>query len=90
MIRSAPARTPSQAQANGFLAEVGSHLSSRFLEQLSDTIVFPLWATLMLTATLPITAIDASHHRLSDYLRAWSIRSTTSNSSPAYTGFAVV
>jgi hypothetical protein len=33
---------------------VGSHLSSRFLEQLSDTIVFPLWATLLLTATLPI------------------------------------
>jgi hypothetical protein len=33
---------------------VGSHLSSRFPEQLFDTIVFPLWATLMLTATLPI------------------------------------
>jgi hypothetical protein len=37
------------------------------------------------------TAIDASHHRLSAYpLRAWSIRSTTSNSFPAYTGFAAV
>jgi len=33
---------------------VSSHLSSRFLEQLSDTIVFPLWATLMLAAALPI------------------------------------
>jgi hypothetical protein len=35
------------------------------------------------------TAIDASHHRLSAYpLRAWSIRSTTSNSFPAYMVFA--
>jgi hypothetical protein len=34
----------------------GSGLASQqpLLEQLSDTIVFALWATLMLTATLPI------------------------------------
>jgi hypothetical protein len=67
MRRPIPTRAPSRAQASHFPAAVGSQLSSRFLEQLSDTIVFPLWATLMLTATFADTVIDASHHRLSAY-----------------------
>jgi hypothetical protein len=40
-----------------FSAAVGSSLTSRFLEQLSDTIVVALWATLMLTAALPIPQV---------------------------------
>jgi len=70
-------------QTYHFPAAVGSHLGGRSLEQLSDTIVFPLWATLMPTAILPVPQLMHRTIGCRPTLRACAVF-------PAYTGFAAV